>query len=390
MGDRKEREKSIDQFMGERADTESLLYKGGDLGAQIAGTAGAPSLLAKGAAAIPALAKFAPAIQSSGFNLGPANTGKALADGLTRAGAGAVSGAAQTAMVNPEEILTGAGISAVTPSAFQVAGKAGNYLSNKGRGMAESLMMSSLKPTLSQHESGAARNAVATLLDEGISPNAAGVDKMRGTISGINTKVDNLIDNSSAQVNKLDVAKALLATRDKFGKQVAPQTDLAAINSVKDEFMANPTAPHMTIPVRLAQELKKGTYRVLEGKYGEVGSASTEAQKALARGLKDEVAKAVPEISALNAREGRLLDTLDVVERRLLMDMNKNPGGLTLLAGNKAAAAAFLADRSAAFKSLAARMINQASRGVGAAKALENFQPNNGLLGAPALLATSP
>ena len=113
------------------------------------------------------------------------------------------------------------------------------------------------------------------------------------------------------------------------------------------------------IPVQLAQKLKQGTYKTLKGKYGEVGSASTEAQKGLARGLKENIAEVVPGIGALNAEESRLFKTLGVAERRSLMDMNKNPLGLAALAGNPTGFAAFMADRSAAFKALVARMMNR-------------------------------
>jgi len=139
------------------------------------------------------------------------------------------------------------------------------------------------------------------------------------------------------------------------------------------------------IPVQLAQELKKGTYQVLKGKYGEVGSAATEAQKALARGLKEGIADAVPQVAGLNARESALLKTLGVAERRALMDANKNPFGLSLLAGNPGAWAAFIADRSAAFKGLAARMANNASKAANATQALENFAPPQALITAPAV-----
>jgi hypothetical protein len=44
------------------------------------------------------------------------------------------------------------------------------------------------------------------------------------------------------------------------------------------------------------------------------------------------------------------------------MELNKNPVGLSWLANNKAAALAFMADRSAAFKSITARMLNQVAK----------------------------
>jgi hypothetical protein len=64
-----------------------------------------------------------------------------------------------------------------------------------------------------------------------------------------------------------------------------------------------------------AQAMKQGTYQVLKGKFGEQGSASVEAQKALARGLKEEIANQFPEISNLNANESRLLQLQPVLER---------------------------------------------------------------------------
>lgn len=117
-----------------------------------------------------------------------------------------------------------------------------------------------------------------------------------------------------------------------------------------------------SLPIQLAQQLKQGTYKVVDKKYGQLGNAETEAQKALARGLKEGVAEAAPEVAKLNAKESDLINTLKVTERRALMDANKNPMGLALLAHNPASWAAFMADKSALFKSLAARTLNKMSQ----------------------------
>jgi hypothetical protein len=62
--------------------------------------------------------------------------------------------------------------------------------------------------------------------------------------------------------------------------------------------------------------MKQGTYQALGSKaYGEVKGASIEAQKALARGLKEEIANQFPEIGNLNADESRLLDLQPVLEK---------------------------------------------------------------------------
>jgi len=77
------------------ADSESLAYRGGKLAGEIAGTAGAGGLLAKGAATAGASPTVVNALASGGFKLGaPAATGVAgkLAEAGLRAGAGAVVG----------------------------------------------------------------------------------------------------------------------------------------------------------------------------------------------------------------------------------------------------------------------------------------------------------
>jgi hypothetical protein len=78
---------------------------------------------------------------------------------------------------------------------------------------------------------------------------------------------------------------------------------------------AKPPQPAPPMGAAAAQRMKQGTYQVLKGKYGEQGSAAVEAQKALARGLKEEIANQFPEISGLNAAESKLLNLQPVLER---------------------------------------------------------------------------
>lgn len=114
-----------------------------------------------------------------------------------------------------------------------------------------------------------------------------------------------------------------------------------------------------TIPVQLAHEIKKGTYQSLgEKNYGEVGSASSEAQKALARGLREEILSQVPEVAPLLKREGALLNILDTVENKALIGGNKNPQGLAALRTDSPLSwGNFMFDRSALAKSALARAI---------------------------------
>lgn len=119
------RRQALDAFFQENADPQSLAFRGGELATDIAGTAGAGGVLAKGAQAIPALARFAPALASGGFDLGAAKTGSALANTLMRMGAGGAVGGASAGLIDPETAGVGAGIGALMPPAVQLAGQAG-------------------------------------------------------------------------------------------------------------------------------------------------------------------------------------------------------------------------------------------------------------------------
>ena len=242
-------------------------------------------------------------------------------------------------------------------------GEAAKLASPALRKVAHNLMQSAAKPTLEALRTGKAATAIDTMLNEGINVSAGGIAKLRSKIGELNREIMQAIVTSPATVDKGKAASVLFDTVRKFEKQVTPGADLNAINKVWDEFLSHPLlVGRQEMPVQLAQELKQGTYRALGNKaYGELKGAEIEAQKALARGLKDEIADAVPSVRALNAQESKLLTALDVAERRVLMDANKNPAGLGLLTERPAIFAAWMADRSPIFKSLVARMLNAGS-----------------------------
>lgn len=224
---------------------------------------------------------------------------------------------------------------------------------------ARKLMGSAAKPTLEQWKSGEAKRAIDTLFAEGLNPTEGGVEVLKKKISGLNDEIDKAISGSTETVTAGNAGKPLLDTLKRFQNQVAPQDDLSAIAKVWSMYRDHPALGGKTdMPVQLAQQLKQGTYRQIDKKYGELGAAETEAQKAIARGLKEEIATKVPEVAPLNAKESELINTLNVIERRAMLDLNKNPMSIALLAHNPASFAAFMADKSALFKSLMARMLN--------------------------------
>lgn len=340
-----------------QANDSQYLIPAAELAGEIAGTAGAGNLLAGGLSKVaPQATRLAEALRTGGMSTGGATAPLLSVEGAKQLGSrvlgGAGTGAASAALITPEEAGTGAMVGAALPAAGKLVGSAASYLDP------QSLMQSALKPTLAQLKSGEAQTAVDILLKYGINATKGGVEKLKGMAGDIDQQISDLIANSGKTIPKQDVLNALKDVEKRFVNQVSPTADMAAIQNVGADFAQHPMIAGQDIPVELAQELKKGTYKVLEKKYGQLGSAETEAQKGLARGLKEGIANAVPEVGPLNAQQSDIIKAMKVTGRRALMDENKNPVGLAGLAGNPSQFLMMMADKSALAKSLAARGIN--------------------------------
>lgn len=106
------------------AQPDSLAFKGGKLGTEIAGTAGAGGLLAKGAAMLPGAANIAPLIESIGSGGFLAGGLQGLSGLATRATGGAITGGASAGLVNPEDAGLGAMVGGAVPAAASIGGNA--------------------------------------------------------------------------------------------------------------------------------------------------------------------------------------------------------------------------------------------------------------------------
>lgn len=245
-------------------------------------------------------------------------------------------------------ILTGNIFQSASTPAFQAGGR--------------SIMRSALKPSSGEMLSGQGNKAVETLLKEGINVTPGGAKVLAEKITGLSDEVSTLIkqaEQAGVTVSKIEAAKRAQDAITKFRAQVNPGADVNAIKASIEQFMKHPDLKALKdIPIELAQKMKSGTYSILGSKaYGEVGSASTEAQKAIARGLKEEIEKAVPAVAGKNAKQAELLNALELVGKRAAVSGNKNPIGLGALAENPAAATAFALDRSELVKSILGRLL---------------------------------
>ena len=259
-------------------------------------------------------------------------------------------------------------IGAMTNATLQVA--PGSLLPGKGavlngkpsvlsaflRQRAEGLMQSALKPSASEGK--AAGRAVGTLLDEGINVTPGGLGKAERIIGSLDEQVEKAISGSNATVNKGKVATGALDVYNERLKQADPSSDLKAAAGVYHRFVNHPLLPD-DIPVQLAQEIKRGTQRSVGSRnYGERSDAATQAEKAIGHNLREEIATAVPDVAPLNARMSSLIEARGMLEPRVGIAGNKNPGGLALLGQSPAQLIAMLLDRSEWTKSMLARGLN--------------------------------
>ena len=228
---------------------------------------------------------------------------------------------------------------------------------------AKSVMKSALKPSSASQVGGIhsdAAKAIQTMLDEGVNVSTGGALKMRELIQKLHGDVAKRIAQSTEVVDKGNAMLQVNKVLKKFTTQVNNRADRQAVLKAWKEF--NDDVADI-LPIQKAQELKQGTYKVLADKYAKGGQpaieneASTQAQMAVARGLRQSIEERIPEVAKLNKRESDLINALELAEKRAGIAGNRDIAGIAWLAQNPAAAAAMFADRSPLFKSILARMM---------------------------------
>lgn len=301
---------------------------------------------------------------------------------------GGAEGAAVAGMINhaigntPNLTNAGAAKDVATQAAIQGGSEAvGAGLGAVAKPVAQHLMQSAVKPAYALMSNAARKSevprVVQTLLKEGVNVTPGGVRKVNDLLTATNDQIASIIKNSNGVVYPEAVASRVDDVEGRLVRQVAPLADLGAARGVKDEFMqvhggAPPpgstaaTLPAKPIPVQRAQELKVGTYRAIGNRaYGEVKGAQTEAEKALARGLKEDIETAVGQeghdIKSLNARDAALMEARDAIAKRVALANNRDPGGIGWIAENPRSFIAFLMARSPAVKSMLARGLYQSA-----------------------------
>lgn len=143
------------------AQPESLSFQAGKIGGEIAGTAGIPGVLAKGAQAARFAAPMVEALRTGGMAAGGL---RGIPGALTRVAGGATTGGAVAGAVNPEDAGTGAMLGGVLPMATQAALATGRKIGSVAKSFAEPFYESGRSQIMGR----ALRNVAGNQADEAI------------------------------------------------------------------------------------------------------------------------------------------------------------------------------------------------------------------------------
>lgn len=202
-----ERRQAMDEGLRSMgAEPESMLYKGGKLAGEIAGTAGVGGALANGTRvaaavggkAIPAAVEpLLNAIASSGMSTGgvAAQGGKAVAKNLlTRAAGGAITGGASAGLVDPNQAGVGAVIGGALPPSLMAVGKGGALI---GKGV------SKLTKNVLGMTTGVGAEPISQAFKAGKTGNQAFLDNIRSDVP-----LTDVLDQAKAGLQAMNAAKA--------------------------------------------------------------------------------------------------------------------------------------------------------------------------------------
>ncbi len=247
------------------------------------------------------------------------------------------------------------------------------------------LVQSAIKPGVKATAKAIARGVetsnlpvVKTLIKEGVNVSPGGIAKLQDIITASNDDVANAVAGMTGKISPLKVAGRNADLMKRVATQVNPTADMDTVKKVTGEFLtqAGTTKPAATgtgivsrdLTGPEAQAMKQGTYRALKDRaYGTVGNVEVEAQKNLARGLKEELeaeaARNGIDLSVPNAREGAAIVAKEAIAKRLASAGNRDPVGLAWLAHNPATGLLYLAEKSPAVKSFIGRgLYDQAAK----------------------------
>ena len=304
------------------AETDSFGYGAGKLAGEIAGTAGVPGVLAKGAQALKASPALVQALRTSGMSSGGQTGAKALA---TRVAGGAATGGASAALADPEQISTGAAIGAAIPVAGKVISGTGT-LAKKAIGATTGVGDSALTQALRAGKEGGkvAEDFTKAMRGESSMDDVLTMAKQNLEAMGQQKQAAYRQGMSGIKADKtvLDLKNVDQAVNDAIGMatfkgQIKNEKAASALSQIKGEIdnwkNLDPTEFHT--PEGL-DALKQKIGGILEEIPFEQKTARTAAGKVY-DSLRGEISKQAPEYAKVMKGYSEASDTIKEIEKAL-------------------------------------------------------------------------
>lgn len=209
-----------------------------------------------------------------------------------------------------------------------------------------------LKPSLASAEVAKAKELVATGIREWLPVTEWGKKKAARLIGELNTQVEGALKASGANVDLHQIAERVRAFAQRtYGRPGSPTADFEAAMKVANDIDAHPSLglPAGAKPTRVdvspvqANEVKRGLDRAIgDTGFGVERTAATEARKAGRYETRKAIEAKVLGVGELTARESKLIDAFEALEKATAREANKNPltgWGTTIVAGGVGGAA---------------------------------------------------
>ena len=214
----------------------------------------------------------------------------------------------------------GEGAGLLLPAGLDAAGSAANQVMGRvAPNVAKGLYRVALKSgfTAGSKTPAEIRALVDAGLSNGIPITEQGAARLSKAIDDLQTANENAAASyakAGASVDPGTATSGLPALEARAGAQATPQTDLADIAQVKQDFLAAHPNP---MPADEALAVKSGTQRKvqqLEG-YGQEGSAQVEALKSIGHEVREELVRQIPELADGLPRQQDLVNLDSVIQK---------------------------------------------------------------------------
>lgn len=245
----------------------------------------------------------------------------------------------------------------------KVAPRVGGALEGAGR----EKMYEAINPNQAARESGRGADAASFMVEEGYNATHGGRAKMKGRVQELQADISQITNTSTNSISRQNAIRHIYDVFDKYDNALDAHGAWHDVATVMNQFLAHPNwAGRASMPVSAAQEMKALIYKDNANAYRpgtpQKSSPTVDAEKALARGLKEEIARAEPQVSLLNAEESQLLNALQVTKRmsttegRIADNLSRHPFLVHALLKHPKLATAVMLNKSPAFKSMWARL----------------------------------